>query len=630
MGEGGDGGVGAGGRGAWGEGRVAGEGVRGGGEGDGAVGGGAGVGEPEGDVDVRLAAVRERVAGVRGVMGELEEVVRVFEGRFGAFGGRDAARVVRGAVRHLEGVAAEEERRAVRVVVEALARDVGRMEEGVREGAAMVQGVRELLEGREEEVEVGGTLQTVLAKYPREALVLAEEAEQALQGYLSFHASRSRVYAALEEYLRTDEGVERLVAGFDSSAEEARALLETLQGLKEQAREQSLLAERYRNEGLKRLQDAERSIEREAYDEARTLLSEAGELFATSFSHQEDPDLRREVDARLIALSERIVSEENQRIIREVRSLITQGREQYLLGNFEEAERLLLRAQARWRVTHTEDNEEVVYWLKFVRAALAVQRGRIISETDPLYSEITQLLNLARQDYQAASGFMAEGRESEAMRLLDQAVEKLLRVRMAFPLNRDASILLLSIEQLRNPDNFDALFRRRIDEAIAKLNTAPQEAYVELQDLAAIRPDFPGLKDAIYRAEITLGIRVPPPDPRNIARSKELYAQALEIFNRNDRANFPVALEQLNQAITLDPDNQDAIVLKDRIQLAMGAQTTVTLPSYALRRYKEAEQKYVEGRYYEALAIVQELLADERAKRYPPLLELKRRIESRL
>jgi hypothetical protein len=242
---------------------------------------------------------------------------------------------------------------------------------------------------------------------------------------------------------------------------------------------------------------------------------------------------------------------------------------------------------------------------------------------------MSQLLSLARQDYQAGRRLLQEGNRRDAIEHFDRAEAKLLSVTVAFPLNQEANVLSLRIQQLKDPEAFSQRFRQLYQDARSKIRTQPQEAYVTFQDLYELNPRYPGLTESINEVEIVLGIKAPPPDPADLAQSEELYEQAFEIVRSNVRANFPIALEQLNQAITLNPENQKAVELKDRILLDAGGTATIVLSSRAEQQYRLAEEKYIDAKYFEALAIIQQLLQDERNQRYPKILELKRRIESR-
>jgi hypothetical protein len=203
-------------------------------------------------------------------------------------------------------------------------------------------------------------------------------------------------------------------------------------------------------------------------------------------------------------------------------------------------------------------------------------------------------------------------------------------VRILFPLNQEAGLLELQIDQLIDPAAFAANFRERLNTAQAKLASQPQEGYAELQDLYTINPGYPGLKAIIERAEIQLGLRLPPPDPKAIARSNELVAAARRIIDTNTRSQFPVALAQLNEALKLNPNNEQAVALKDRIQTDVGGQATVVLSSAAEREYQRAVQELQNGNTIVALAIVEQLLQDPKNKNSTKLVDLHKRIQSRL
>ena len=291
---------------------------------------------------------------------------------------------------------------------------------------------------------------------------------------------------------------------------------------------------------------------------------------------------------------------------------------------------MLNRAQSRWRQTHPEDDPEVNLWLDRVQRALEATSGITIEETDPLYGDMMQILNLAKEEFQRGRRLYEQGRRSAAMEAFAAAEKNIQYIKEPFPNNQASGVLYLRILQYTEPEDFESLFSSRFRQARAKIDTAPEEAYRELQVLREINPDYPGLDDAIYRAEIATGIRQPPPDPQKLARARDLYQQAQQIVERDIRAQFPVALTYLNEAIKLDPDYREAILLKDRIQTGQGGQVSVVLSSVDQQKLRQAENLFIDGRYFEASVIVNQLWQNPENRSNPKLVELRRRIESQL
>ncbi|MEJ5189647.1 MAG: hypothetical protein WHT84_10590, partial [Breznakiellaceae bacterium] len=244
--------------------------------------------------------------------------------------------------------------------------------------------------------------------------------------------------------------------------------------------------------------------------------------------------------------------------------------------------------------------------------------------------EMSQLLSIAKNAFEEGKTLLRQGKRNEAQEKFNLAKQKIQEVRLLFPLNQEASLLDLQIDQILDPQAFAANFRQRLAMAQAKLTSAPQEAYSELQDLYTIDPQYPGLKTIIERVEIQLGIRLPPPDPASLARARELIQAARRIIDSNLRSQFPVALEQLNEALKLNPNSEEAITLKDRIQAEVGGQAVVVLSSAAEREYQRAVQELQNGNTIVALSIVQQLLQDPKNRNVPKLRELERRIQARL
>ncbi len=487
-----------------------------------------------------------------------------------------------------------------------------------------------LVDGIEETVGEGDTAYTGILKYPEKAIPVLESSSDNLEKY----------DAEYLELLRLFEGEDLNITG-SAVASESTGKIESDRGkisdLKNKiglyrikTNELMTQAEIYSTQGYKRLDEAKVRLRQNRFTESRERLQEARESFRISLSYNEDPELRSFTDREILSLSDEIIRLQTALVIETVRKNLNKAREFYTKEKFGDAENLLINSQTMWKTVNTEDNEEVQYWLNLVQTALSIRSGRVIAETDPLYNEMTQVINLARNDYITARNMIKEGRKGEAMQYLDKAQEKLLYVSIPFPMNQEASILSLEILKLKDTDNFEQLFREKYNLARERININPSESYILLKDLAEINPEYPGIKKAIYDTEIKLGMRTPPPDPAKIREAEELYRKAYAIVSSNVRSNYPTALAYLNSAFTLNPDNTRITELKDRVQTEMGGTTTVVLSSYAQEQYRQAEQEFINGNYYASLSIVNKLLQDRKNRNYTPLLELKRRIDSKI
>jgi len=483
-----------------------------------------------------------------------------------------------------------------------------------------------LAEGRE--AVVGES--TRIEKYPHLALEIFNQVADEVS-LLEKSIEQLQVWAESDKaYILASDDVQQQLKRMDIFQDNLEKMKAALLQHQAEAQNNLLLAQRFEREGSLRVDQARVGLRQENFDQARENIQGALEAFDRSLAYREDEDIRRRRDQVLPALSQEIIDIENRVVVRQVRTLINRGRSLYNNSQFYEAERVLLQAKSRWADTNTEENSEVVLWLNFVRAALQANSGREIVERDPLFREISQLLNLAVKDYQGGKSLLEDGRVRDAIDRLERAEEKIARILIPFPYNQEARILSLRIDQLKDKDAFAEKLTRYYNDARRKISINPQEAYVDFKDLEQINPDYPGLKKSIYDLEIILKIRIPPPDPAKLAESRELFNKARVIVEKNQRELFTIALEQLNRAIELNPDNQAAIEYKDRIQIAAGERVQSILGSVAQDQYRLAEEKFLAGNYFEALAIVEKLLQNEKTRNYPPLIELKKRIEARI
>jgi hypothetical protein len=397
--------------------------------------------------------------------------------------------------------------------------------------------------------------------------------------------------------------------------------------LADKAREQIFSAEKLKQEGERRIEESKTLTTRAQFQGAKARLEDAAQKFDESLSYMEDQVLRNYRDNEIPRLYEEIQAAENNLVVRQVREYLTLGKVDYSDGSFSGAQSILIKAQSRWSDTNIEPNAEVEYWLTLTQTALSVTSGRLIAATDPLYAEMNQYMNQAQADFIKAKEEYTAGRTQDADYYFSSAEQSLLFVQQFFPFNEEARVLNLRISQYRDPERFNELFRSDFQKARGLISSNPQKAYIDLKDLQAINASYPGLSAAITEAEYASGIKVRPPDPAKLKRSAELYQLAYSIVSRNIRSEFNVALSYLDEAISLNTDNIDAIRLKDRISADVGGTATVVMSNTDQQLYQEAVSEYTAGNYLKARIIVENLLKNPDNQRNTKLIELKERIE---
>ncbi|MCL2481364.1 MAG: hypothetical protein FWF38_06610, partial [Spirochaetaceae bacterium] len=472
---------------------------------------------------------------------------------------------------------------------------------------------------------------TVVARYHQRAMDIFTRTltgltgtENDLKSVLGMISEDGREFSSYPAVRESSESVNNDLATIANLRVEINRYMQTSQELLTRS-------EVYRNQGNRYISEARANLARNNFDAARQNLEQAGESYVNSLNLNEDTELRTSSDRERFALSDEILSKQTTFVIEAVRKNLNEAKDLYARERFGDAENLLLSSQTLWKTVNYEDNNtELEFWLGLVQTALSVRTGRVIAETDPLYNEMTQILNLARSDYLNAVSANQSGNRAEMLTYLNQAEDKLRFVTIPFPLNQEASILSLRILQLKDLPSFNAMFRERYDFAVQMIDINPAEAYIILNDLRVINPNYSGMTQVIYRTEIRLGMRTAPPDPAKIREAETLYQRAFTIVSSNVRSNFPTALAYLNRAFELNPDDTRITTLKDRVQTEMGGRATFVLSNDAEQQYRRAEQEFVNGNFYVSLTIVERLLQDPRNRNYTPLLELKRRIEARI
>ena len=347
------------------------------------------------------------------------------------------------------------------------------------------------------------------------------------------------------------------------------------------------------------LEEVQDALARGNLTNAEKLLLEASERYADSLSIADDAALRKQVDSAVATLSTRIMDAKNELVVKESRELYTQAREALNYDRYEDAETAINAAINKWAETHTEKNPEFETFLELVNTAVSMKTGRVLLGSDPLYSEMSQLLSIAYQYYDEGEQYIKQGNKQKASESLTLAEESLNKIKAVYPLNQEASLLLLKIDRLLDPQKFEEEFAQKVQTAIAqsKNKETMAQAYNTLTDYYNLEPNYKGLKDAIYNLEIELGMRQRPVDNSAAARSTRLTTQAQTQFNNagSNTARLNQALETVNEALRLNPNNKTAEALKDRISLKIGSSSIIVLSSDDQSLLTQAKKAYQSG-----------------------------------
>ena len=487
----------------------------------------------------------------------------------------------------------------------------------------------ELNEGVEQEDQEDPELVRV-ARFPDDALAgfrdilaelsLAEQAVSTASDELAGENEYVTAAAPVQEELERLDDLALELSGLRSRAEAGVATAENL----------IAQAEAREAEARNRIADTRAAISAFQVEAARNNYQAAREAFLEALELREDPALRTSSDELIQTVGAELQELENVIVVRRVRELITQADELYNQDNYVAARDTLLAAQSTWEQTNVESNPEIDRLLTLVTAALSLEEGRNLAVTDPLYPILGNYLSIAREDFNTGQRLFRQGEIARANLRFDRAIENLRNIRDVRPLNWDARILELRIAEIRNPEDFDEIFATRYEQAVGRLDeVGPLEVYSELEVLAEINPDYPGIQQQIFQLEIALNLRENPVDAARVREAANLYNRAVGLAQGSvDQATVAVSL--LEEAVDLNPDNSQAKFLLDQLRIRLGGQATVALSTADEEQYRRAETLFSQGQVLQALQIAERLLAASGNQNYPPLVDLRRRIALRL
>ena len=403
-----------------------------------------------------------------------------------------------------------------------------------------------------------------------------------------------------------------------------------LLGMAKQQRNKSILA---RNEGELRFSEAQVSLEKNDFDMARKKLQDSLKKFDESLKYQDDYELRLECDSKLYELGIKIAKLENEIVVKEVRELKNKAKDAYFNGRFEDAQKYLNQAKSRWSVTNEIPDEEIVMLSNFVNSAISMKTGRDIPVSAPQYPEMSQLLNLAYAYFEEGSELIKKGKRNEGITKLDIAVENIQKLQLVYPLNQEAAILTLRINQLKDSKKFEREFSQKINAAklmCENLKTR-KEGYANLLDYYEIQPDYKGLKELIYKVEIDIGIRQKKADNSGVKKANQLLSEAKKIYSsaKDDEEKLKQALAKVDESLSLVMDNEEAVKLKDEITTKIGGTVITVLSTEDERLYQLAVQRLQSNNVIEANLILEKILQKKGNASLQKIKDLKNKIDAR-
>lgn len=424
-----------------------------------------------------------------------------------------------------------------------------------------------------------------------------------------------------------------LKSGLDSiksSESKLKKIQTALDSLSVKARNDLLKVDLAKREADFRYNEAVRSVNEKDFTAAREHISISRDKSNDALRLEEESAYRKFTDERLESLGKEINRLENEIVVRDVRRYIDEAKKMYFSGNFDIAKNTLMTAKRRWHITNLEENEEIDTWLSITQTVEIMKTGRSIPQAAPLYPQMTQLLNNAKQLYNEADKKLKLGQREAALDDLNSARENIKQVLLIYPINEESGLLNLKIDRLIDPVNFNSQLTKRINKLKREYKNNPQNSYGELLDLYTLDKNFPGIAALKEEVEIYLGIKIIPPDTRALKKSQEYTESARKIYASGDRRKFQEAIEKLDEAIKLDGNNYEAVVMKDRIYIALGGNALTVLNAANEEKYRQAVLELQKGNKLTAFSLVEQLLQDPEGKKSAKVHDLKTRIDSQL
>ncbi|MCH5291797.1 MAG: hypothetical protein J1D88_08620 [Treponema sp.] len=470
----------------------------------------------------------------------------------------------------------------------------------------------------------------------------AKESISLLQQIKTDIATDKRVLQEAKNHLG-DKALANFSANFINQQQSLTKSIEALDRLLGDVQAQNANAQalytrslQFRADGDMAMKEARAAFSMEQYQKAMAKLEEAAEHYDQSLRFQDDPELKKLRDSMLVTLGEQISHAKYETVIHDIRELKTNAENAYYSGSFEQAQGFLNRADALWKAITVEEDEELENLKALVNTALTMNEGRYLLSTYSNYPEMSQILSTSRQYFEQGHALILQGKTAQAKEAFANAKNKLRYLQRSYPRNQDAKLLTLRIDQLLDRETFDRNFATHVNELkkvdFKKRDSVATTAYLDLQDLYAVNPGYPGLSSLIQNAEYDLNLRKRPVPAASVKRSDTMMQDARKLVAQagSDSAKIEQARAAVQQVLQLNPANSEAKALLDELKIKQGGQDPGVLSSEDEQLYRQASYYYRNNYISRANEIMAQLWAKESNRTSTKVSKLKRWIDKSL
>jgi hypothetical protein len=451
-----------------------------------------------------------------------------------------------------------------------------------------------------------------LAAWAAGRLALMDGEPKALRDKPEFAAARSRMEAVAA---RTAELQARRAASLARAEERKKYAREALAEAKKNLDiSKAKLASAQSQIKLDKGKGARSTAIRKDFADAKSYLEQALAGVLSSSNADFDGKVWDDYQRQYAQTSGDIDLAKKNFVVDETFRLLGEGQANYEQALFDLAAESLNAAQELWREENDADQEQVKFWQNLVRQASDTNNKREVRQSDALYYDISSYLSEARKLYLRGDGLVKSGDKDGAAKAFESARQNLGFVTRAFPLNSDAGYLNLQILKSTDPDAYKKSLPRRVEEAIALLDTDATSGYSRIADLYKMEPSYPGLKAALEKAEIKVGKRRAPPTKAEQARAAALIAEAEKLRGTGRKDDQAKAEDRLNAALVADPTNKKALSMLREINILKGESVGAKLSMADQAILDQATRDFAARRYNQARDGVNRLLADANKK----------------